>query len=76
MYAQASKIVGRKRNDAPTREKKMLSKEERKSQQRLEFILDRVCKMAGRNAFLMLPEREEDRIEFLKKEISETLDLI
>jgi len=54
----------------------MLSKEQRKSQQRLEFILDRVCKMAGRNAFLMLPEKEEDRIEFLKKEISETLDLI
>ena len=54
----------------------MLSKEQRKSQQRLEFILDRVCKMAGRTALLIYSEKEEDRIEFLKKEISETLDLI
>ena len=54
----------------------MQSKKDIKTQRELEYILQGVCEIADRNVFLMLPEKEEDRIEYLKKEISETLDLI
>ena len=67
---------GIKRNKAHIRERKMQSKKDIKTQRELECILQGVCEIADRNVFLMLPEKEEDRIEYLKKEISETLDLI
>ena len=41
--------------------------------QELEAILDRRCTMAGRDITVFLPEKIEERIPYLKMEISKTL---
>jgi len=41
--------------------------------QELEDILDKLCKMAGRDITVFLPEKIEERIPYLKMEISKTL---
>ena len=40
----------------------------------LENILDVLCKASDRNIFLILPEKEEERIPYIKKEIIKTLE--
>lgn len=45
-------------------------------QMKLENILDTLCKLTGRDIFVMLPEKEEERIPYLIKEIKITLDRI
>ena len=42
----------------------------------LESILDALCKMIKRDIFIMLPEKKEERIPYLIKEIKITLDKI
>lgn len=42
----------------------------------LESILDVLCKMTERDIFIMLPEKKEERIPYLIKEIKLTLDKI
>jgi len=44
--------------------------------QELEDILDRLCKMAGRDITVFLPEKIEERIPYLKKEIAKTLEQV
>jgi len=44
--------------------------------QELEDILDRLCKMAGRDITVFLPENIEERIPYLKKEIAKTLEQV
>ena len=44
--------------------------------QELEDILDRLCKMAGRDITVFLPENIEERIPCLKKEIAKTLEQV
>ena len=46
------------------------------NQQHLEFVLDYLCKVADRNIFVVLPEKEEEQIPYLKKEILITLEEI
>ena len=45
-------------------------------QQKLEEILDDLCRLTGRDIFVILPEAKEERIPYLKKEIQKTLELI
>tara|TARA_Y100000310_G_scaffold33441_1_gene31620 strand:+ start:426 stop:584 length:159 start_codon:yes stop_codon:yes gene_type:complete len=40
----------------------------------LEQALDSLCKAIGRDIFIMLPEKEDEKIPYLVKEIKETLD--
>ena len=47
-----------------------------RTQQALEETLDKLCKLCGRDIFVILPENVEERIPYLKKEINKTLDLI
>ena len=42
----------------------------------LEKILDALCKATDRNIFVILPEKREEQIPYLKKEIIKTLNLI
>ena len=42
----------------------------------LENILDTLCKLTDRNLFVVLPEKEEEQIPYLIKEIKITLDRI
>ena len=42
----------------------------------LENALDYYCILAKRDIFIMLPEKENERIPYLKKEISITLERI
>ena len=46
------------------------------NQQHLELVLDYLCKVADRNIFVVLPEKEEEQIPYLKKEILITLEKI
>ncbi len=46
------------------------------TQEHLEFILNYLCQIAKRDIFIMLPEKENERIPYLKKEISITLERI
>ena len=46
------------------------------SQVLLEEILDVLCKHTSRDIFVMLPEKEEERVPYLKKEILETLSKV
>ena len=46
------------------------------NQQHLELVLDYLCKVADRNIFVVLPEKEEEQIPYLKKEILTTLEEI
>jgi len=45
-------------------------------QQLLENILDTLCKATSRDAFVMLPSKEKERVPYLIKEIKTTLDKI
>ena len=45
-------------------------------QEHLEFILNYLCQIAKRDIFIMRPEKENERIPYLKKEISITLERI
>ena len=47
-----------------------------RTQQKLEDILDSLCKLTGRDIFVMLPEAIEERIPYLKKEIAKTLEQV
>ena len=42
----------------------------------LSLVLDVLCQMADRNICVFLPEKEEERIPYLKKEILITLEKI
>ena len=43
-------------------------------QQRLEEVLDMLCRMAKRDIFVVLPKNKNDRIPYLKIEINKTLE--
>lgn len=45
-------------------------------QQKLEEILDDLCRLTGRDIFVILPEDKAERIPYLKKEIIKTLELV
>jgi hypothetical protein len=47
-----------------------------RTQQRLEEVLESLCRLAGREIFVMLPKQVDERIPYLKNEIKKTLDLI
>ncbi|MDC3138253.1 hypothetical protein OA508_00100 [Candidatus Pelagibacter sp.] len=47
-----------------------------RTQQKLEEVLDSLCRLVGRDIFVVLPENREERIPYLKKEIQKTLDMI
>jgi hypothetical protein len=47
-----------------------------RTQQVLEETLDQLCRLTGRDIFVMLPESKEERNPYLIKEIKKTLDLI
>ena len=47
-----------------------------RTQQKLEEILDDLCRLVGRDIFVVLPENKAERIPYLKKEIQKTLDMI
>jgi hypothetical protein len=47
-----------------------------RTQQKLEDMLDSLCKMAGRDITVFLPEKVEERIPYLKKEIAKTLEIV
>ena len=49
---------------------------ENKNQLLLEEVLDVLCKHAKRDIFVLLPEKVEERVPYLKKEIVETLKLV
>ena len=49
---------------------------QRKTQQKLEDILDTLCKLTGRDITVFLPENIEERIPYLKKEIAKTLEKV
>ena len=46
------------------------------NQQHLELVLDYLCKVADRNICVFLPEKEEEQVPYLKKEIITTLEKI
>tara|TARA_Y100000004_G_C8862888_1_gene389869 strand:+ start:291 stop:524 length:234 start_codon:yes stop_codon:yes gene_type:complete len=52
------------------------TQQQARTQQKLEDILDDLCRLTGRDIFVILPEAKEERIPYLKKEIQKTLDLI
>ena len=45
-------------------------------QMMMEDVLDKLCFITKRDIFVMLPEKEEERIPYLVKEIKKTLDRI
>ena len=47
-----------------------------RTQQKLEEILDSLCRLTGRDIFVMLPKTVDERIPYLKNEIKKTLDLV
>ena len=49
---------------------------QRRTQQKLEDILDTLCKLTGRDITVFLPEIIEERIPYLKKEIAKTLEKV
>jgi hypothetical protein len=50
------------------------TKSEEFKQMILERMLDDLCKLAERDIFVMLPEDQEERIPYIKKEIIKTLE--
>jgi len=46
------------------------------SQILLEEMLDKLCKYTNRDIFVMLPEKEEERVAYLKMEILKTLNKV
>jgi len=47
-----------------------------RTQQKLEDILNTLCKLTGRDITVFLPETVEERIPYLKKEIAKTLEKV
>jgi len=47
-----------------------------RTQQKLEEVLDSLCRLTGRDIFVVLPKQLDKRIPYLKEEIKKTLDLI
>ena len=47
-----------------------------RTQQKLEEILNDLCRLTGRDIFVILPKQVDERIPYLKEEIKKTLDLI
>ena len=47
-----------------------------RTQKKLEDILDTLCKLTGRDITVFLPEKIEERIPYLKKEIAKTLEKV
>ena len=47
-----------------------------RTQQKLEDILNTLCKLTGRDITVFLPETIEERIPYLKKEIAKTLEKV
>ena len=50
------------------------TKSEEFKQMILEWMLDDLCKLAERDIFVMLPEDQDERIPYIKKEIIKTLE--
>ena len=50
------------------------TKSEEFKQMILERMLDDLCKLAERDIFIMLPEDQDERIPYIKKEIIKTLE--
>ena len=46
------------------------------TEENLSLVLDVLCQIADRNICVFLPEKEEERIPYLKKEILITLEKI
>ena len=44
------------------------------TQKTLEIILDVLCKLTDTSFFMMLPEKKEERIPYLKQEIKKVLE--
>ena len=49
---------------------------QQRTQQVLEETLDNLCRLTGRDIFVVLPEQVEERNPYLIKEIKKTLELI
>jgi hypothetical protein len=45
-------------------------------QQRLEEVLDTLCRIAKRDIFVVLPKDKMERIPYLKQEINKTLEIL
>ena len=52
------------------------SQKQARTQQKLEDILDQLCRLTGRDIFVILPEDKAERIPYLKKEIIKTLEKV
>jgi predicted DNA-binding protein len=50
--------------------------EQQKTQELLEQTLDNLCKHTGRDIYVILPEKVEERNPYLINEIKKTLDKI
>ena len=50
------------------------AKSEEFKQMILERMLDDLCKLAEKDIFIMLPEDQDERIPYIKKEIIKTLE--
>ena len=46
------------------------------TQKTLEIILDVLCKLTDTSFFMMLPEKKEERIPYLKQEIKKVLEKV
>tara|TARA_R100000664_G_scaffold4868_1_gene9607 strand:- start:540 stop:713 length:174 start_codon:yes stop_codon:yes gene_type:complete len=44
--------------------------------QKLEYVLDILCQEADRQITIFLPEKYEDQVSYLKKEIITTVEMI
>jgi vacuolar-type H+-ATPase subunit F/Vma7 len=44
--------------------------------QKLEYVLDLLCQEADRPITVFLPEKHEDQVSYLKKEITRTVEMI
>jgi hypothetical protein len=44
--------------------------------QTLEYVLDLLCQEADRPITVFLPEKYEDQVSYLKKEITKTVEMI
>ena len=44
--------------------------------QKLEYVLDLLCQEADRAITVFLPEKYEDQVSYLKKEITTTVEMI
>jgi len=44
--------------------------------QKLEYVLDLLCQETDRQITVFLPEKYEDQVSYLKKEITKTVEMI